>query len=85
MRTSVSRCIALCAMLLFSAAAFAGGFSKQYQTIPGWDGTKLGALVLVPQGQGDGPFPLVVMMLSKALPVPLKLPLPVKVSRSILA
>ncbi|MFC6841377.1 CocE/NonD family hydrolase [Xanthomonas theicola] len=68
MRTSVSRCIALCAMLLFSAAAFAGGFSKQYRTISSWDGTELGALVLVPQGQGAGPFPLVVMPASWSLP-----------------
>ncbi|CTP84908.1 secreted esterase/lipase/thioesterase family protein [Xanthomonas translucens pv. phlei] len=66
MRTSVSRCIALCAMLLFSAAA--GGFSNQYRTIASWDGTKLGALVLVPQGQGPGPFPLVVMPASWSLP-----------------
>ncbi|AKK68890.1 CocE/NonD family hydrolase [Xanthomonas translucens] len=68
MRTSVSRCIALCAMLLFSTAAFAGGFSNQYRTIASWDGTKLGALVLVPQGQGPGPFPLVVMPASWSLP-----------------
>ncbi|WP_369940282.1 CocE/NonD family hydrolase [Xanthomonas medicagonis] len=68
MRMSVSRCIALCAMLLFSTAAFAGGFSKQYQTISSFDGTKLGALVLVPQGQGGGPFPLVVMPASWSLP-----------------
>ncbi len=68
MRTAVSRCIALCAMLLFSAAAFAGGFSNQYQTIASWDGTKLGALVLVPQGQSHGPFPLVVMSASWSVP-----------------
>ncbi|MBN6150025.1 X-Pro dipeptidyl-peptidase [Xanthomonas sp. AmX2] len=68
MRRSMSRCIAVCAMLFFSAAAFAGGFSKQYQTIPSWDGTRLGALVLVPQGQGPGPFPLVVMPASWSLP-----------------
>ncbi len=68
MRTAVSRCIALCAMLLFSAAAFAVVFSNQYQTIASWDGTKLGALVLVPQGQSHGPFPLVVMSASWSVP-----------------
>ncbi|MET7142932.1 prolyl oligopeptidase family serine peptidase [Xanthomonas sp. PPL139] len=69
MRMSVSRRIALGAMLLvFSAAAAAAGFSKQYQSISSFDGTKLGALVLVPQGQGPGPFPLVVMPASWSLP-----------------
>ncbi|WP_434027274.1 CocE/NonD family hydrolase [[Pseudomonas] boreopolis] len=64
----VARWLALVALLAFSAAASAAGFSKTYQRIPGWDGTPLGALVLVPQGQGDGPFPLVVMPASWSLP-----------------
>lgn len=64
----VLRWLALVAWLAFSSAASAAGFSKTYQRIPGWDGTELGALVLVPQGQGSGPFPLVVMPASWGLP-----------------
>lgn len=68
MSRTVPRWLALWALLLISAAASAAGFSKRYERIPSFDGTALGALVLVPQGQGDGPFPLVVMPASWALP-----------------
>ncbi len=60
--------IAALALLLASASAVAGAFSKTYERIPGWDGAQMGALVLVPQGQGAGPFPLIVMPASCSLP-----------------
>lgn len=60
--------IAALALLLASASAVAGAFSKTYERIPGWDGAQMGALVLVPQGQGAGPFPLIVMPASWSLP-----------------
>ena len=60
--------IAALAMLVASASAMAGAFSKTYERIPGWDGAPMGALVLVPQGQGSGPFPLIVMPASWSLP-----------------
>ena len=64
----VVRWFALVALLAVSAAVSAAGFNKTYERIPGWDGTTLGALVLVPKGQGSGPFPLVVMPASWAMP-----------------
>lgn len=60
--------LAAMALLLSSASALAGAFSKTYERIPGWDGAQMGALVLVPQGQGSGPFPLIVMPASWSLP-----------------
>jgi len=60
--------IAALALLVASASAVAGAFSKTYERIPGWDGAPMGALVLVPQGQGSGPFPLIVMPASWSLP-----------------
>ncbi|WP_349657036.1 CocE/NonD family hydrolase [Xanthomonas sp. 10-10] len=62
------RGIAAVALLVSSASAVAGAFSKTYERIPGWDGAPMGALVLVPQGQGSGPFPLIVMPASWSLP-----------------
>lgn len=62
------RCLVLTLLLLSAAAASAAGFGKRYERIPSWDGTELGAMVLVPQGQGSGPFPLVVMPASWSLP-----------------
>ncbi|KAB7765468.1 CocE/NonD family hydrolase [Xanthomonas maliensis] len=59
--------IASLALLLSSASAMAGAYRQSYERIPGWDGTQLGALVLVPQGQGNGPFPLIVMPASWSL------------------
>ncbi|HCH0557125.1 TPA: prolyl oligopeptidase family serine peptidase [Pseudomonas aeruginosa] len=53
---------------LCSTTAWAGGFNKTYERITSFDGTELGAMVLVPTGQGSGPFPLVVMPASWSLP-----------------
>ncbi len=57
-----------CAVVLLcaSALAAAGDFSKRHASIQSFDGTALGALVLVPEG--EGPFPLLVMPASWALP-----------------
>jgi predicted acyl esterase len=49
-------------------AAIAGTVSTTYKTLPGFDGTPLGAFVIEPQAQGPGPFPLLVMPASWALP-----------------
>lgn len=68
MHTTLIRFIAFAAMVLFSSSVFAAGFSKRYESIASFDGTRLGALVLVPEGQGAGPFPLVVMPSSWAVP-----------------
>ncbi|MEE7548596.1 prolyl oligopeptidase family serine peptidase, partial [Xanthomonas sp. Kuri4-1] len=68
MRKSLLRVVAFAALLLCSVPVLAAGFGKRYERIPGWDGTALGALVLVPEGQGPGPFPLVVMPASWSLP-----------------
>ena len=57
--------VGLCAV---AAPAAAGGFGVRHERIPGWDGTGLGAVVMVPEGQGAGPFPLVVMPASWGLP-----------------
>jgi predicted acyl esterase len=62
------RLTAIALLLCFTASAWAVAFDKSYKRIPGWDGTELGALVLVPKGQGQGPFPLVVMPASWAMP-----------------
>jgi predicted acyl esterase len=51
----------------FAAPALAGA-SLSYRTLPGWDGTPVGAVVMTPTGQGPGPFPLIVMPASWALP-----------------
>uniref|UniRef100_UPI003F851196 CocE/NonD family hydrolase n=1 Tax=Pseudoxanthomonas winnipegensis TaxID=2480810 RepID=UPI003F851196 len=58
----------LLVLCLCSVTAWAGGFNKTYERIPSFDGTELGAMVLVPTGQGSGPFPLVVMPASWSLP-----------------
>lgn len=55
-------------LCLMSVPAFAGGFSLRYTSIPGWDGTPLGAVVITPKDQGAGPFPLIVMPSSWGLP-----------------
>lgn len=68
MNRSVWRGLLAVVLLVFSSAALAAGYSKTYERIRSWDGTELGALVLVPQGQGTGPFPLIVMPASWALP-----------------
>ncbi|PZR02441.1 MAG: X-Pro dipeptidyl-peptidase, partial [Archangium gephyra] len=68
MTRSVCRGLLAVVLLVFSSVAFAAGYSKTYERIRSWDGTELGALVLVPQGQGSGPFPLIVMPASWALP-----------------
>lgn len=62
------RFIVFIALLSASAAAVAGSYGKSYQRITSFDGTALGATVLVPRDQGAGPFPLVVMPASWALP-----------------
>ncbi|SMQ94054.1 Hypothetical Protein PD5205_00493 [Xanthomonas fragariae] len=56
--------IAAMALLVASASAVAGAFSKTYERIPCWDG----ALVLVPQGLGSSAFPLIVMPASWSSP-----------------
>lgn len=53
---------------ILAPAAYAGGFSGQYQRIAGWDGADMGAFVMVPKDQGPGPFPLLVMPASWAAP-----------------
>ncbi|MFL9874700.1 CocE/NonD family hydrolase [Paraburkholderia megapolitana] len=54
--------------LMFASPVWAATFSATYQRIASWDGTQLGAVVLLPQGQGSGPFPLVVMPASWGAP-----------------
>ncbi|MFC0622907.1 CocE/NonD family hydrolase [Kribbella deserti] len=51
-----------------TARTQAAGFAVQYERIPGWSGTAIGAVVLTPTGQGSGPFPLVVMPSSWGVP-----------------
>ncbi len=68
MQRMAKRIFATTALLLATAGAWAGDYSKRYERIASFDGTALGALVLEPKGQGDGPFPLVVMPASWALP-----------------
>ncbi|MEN4902931.1 CocE/NonD family hydrolase [Luteimonas sp. TWI1437] len=68
MSRSLIRWLALCVLLAVCTAASAAGFNKTYERIPSWDGTQLGALVLVPRGHGPGPFPLIVMPASWSLP-----------------
>lgn len=46
--------------------ATAGMTKTTYRTLPGWDGTPLGAFVIEPQGQGT--FPLLIMPSSWAVP-----------------
>jgi len=59
-----------CIVLVFGLvpAALAGTVKTTYRTLPGWDGTLLGAFVIEPQDQGTGPFPLLVMPASWGLP-----------------
>lgn len=68
MQRLAPRLIVLIALLSASAVAVAGAVNKSYQRISSFDGTALGALVLVPKDQGPGPFPLVVMPASWSLP-----------------
>lgn len=49
-----------------AGSAWAGSFDKTHHSIPSFDGTRLSALVFVPEG--EGPHPLIVMPASWAMP-----------------
>lgn len=49
-------------------AAWAGTVKTTYKTLPGWDGTSLGAFVVEPEDQGTGRFPLLIMPSSWGIP-----------------